>query len=62
MKTGSNIQFNIEETMIAYIALFMSPSPRRIPLPPIEKMNADTPKNNGVAYLFASINDWPEAP
>ena len=33
---GSKITFNPTETMIAYIALFISPSPRKIPLSPFE--------------------------
>ena len=48
MNKGSNTKFRITETIIAYIALFMSPSPRRIPLPPLANMNAIKPKNNGV--------------
>ena len=56
------MKFNITDTMIAYIALFMSPSPRRIPLPPLANMKANSPINNGVPYLIPSAKDWPDAP
>ena len=62
MKIGSRTVLRITDTIIAYIALFMSPSPRRIPLPPFPNMNAKRPKNKGVPYLIPSANDCPLAP
>ena len=62
MKIGSKKKFRIVETNIAYIALFMSPSPRRIPPAPFANMNAKSPKNNTEPYLIPSANDSPLAP
>ena len=62
MKIGSKIKFRATDTIMAYIALFMSPSPRRMPLPPFANIKANKPKNIGVPYFNASVNDWPLAP
>ena len=56
MNNGSKIKFKTTDTIIAYIALFMSPSPRRTPLPPLANMKANSPKNSGVPYFIASAN------
>ena len=56
------MKFKITETIIAYIARVMSPSPRSIPLAPLANMNAKRPKNKGVPYFIPSTNDWPLAP
>ena len=52
----------VTETIIAYIALFISPSPRRMPLPPLPNINAIRPKNSGVPYLIPSARFCPLAP
>ena len=62
MNMGSRITFSITETITAYIALFMSPSPRSIPLAPFANMNPMSPANNGVPYFIASVSDCPVAP
>ena len=54
---GSSIALNITDTITAYIALFISPSPRSMPLAPFANMNPINPINSGVEYFSASFND-----
>ena len=49
MNIGSRLAFRMTVATTTYIARFMSPSPRRIPLHPFPNIKATRPKNSGVA-------------
>ena len=49
MNIGSSVAFKMTVAITTYIARFMSPSPRRIPLQPFPNIKPIKPKNSGVA-------------